>query len=32
VFAAMTGAFLITTAYLSMRTHASKEPEIPIPE
>lgn len=32
VFAAMTGAFLITTAYLSTRIHASKEPKVPIPE
>jgi len=32
VFAAMTGAFLITTAYLSTRIHASKEPKVPVPE
>jgi parallel beta-helix repeat protein len=32
VFAAMTGAFLITTAYLSTRLHASKEPKVPVPE
>jgi parallel beta-helix repeat protein len=32
VFAAMTGAFLITTAYLSTRVHASKEPKIPVSE
>jgi parallel beta-helix repeat protein len=32
VFAAMTGAFLITTVYLSTRVHASKEPKIPVSE
>jgi len=32
VFAAMTGAFLITTAYLSTRMHASKEPKVSVPE
>ncbi len=30
VFAALTGAFLITAAYLSTRVHGSKEPKIPI--
>jgi parallel beta-helix repeat protein len=32
VFAAMTGAFLITTAYLSTRIHTSKEPKASVPE
>jgi hypothetical protein len=32
VFAAVTGAFLITTAYFSTRIHASKEPKVPVPE
>jgi nitrous oxidase accessory protein len=32
VFAAMTGAFLITTAYLSTRIHSSREPKVPVPE
>jgi parallel beta-helix repeat protein len=32
VFAAMTGAFLITTAYLSSKIHASKEPRVSVPE
>ena len=31
VFAAMTGAFLITTAYLSSRIHTSKEPKVSVP-
>jgi parallel beta-helix repeat protein len=30
VFAAMTGAFLITTVYLSTRVHASKELKVPV--
>ena len=32
VFAAMTGAFLITTVYLSARIHSSKKPKVPISE
>ena len=32
VFAAMTGAFLITTFYLSARIHSSKKPKVPISE
>lgn len=32
VFAALTGAFLITTAYLSTRAHSSKHPKVPVSE
>jgi parallel beta-helix repeat protein len=32
VFAVMTGAFLITTVYLSARIHSSKRPKVPVAE